>query len=96
MGLEKGTEVSQKSGWLEKKTTQKGEEMGDRHQMQFWGITYARELYENQINIDHKTTLDSAYDWHCVPQYKIEERPGNTGPCSQKDKDYDVIWSSGH
>lgn len=31
-----------------------------------------------------------------IPQYKREEEPGNTHPCSQKEKDYDVIQSSGH
>lgn len=30
-------------------------------------------------------------DTGSVPQYKIEERPENTGPCPQKDKDYDAI-----
>lgn len=34
-------------------------------------------------------------DTGSVPQYKIEGRPRNTDPRSQKDKDYDVIKSSG-
>lgn len=67
--------------------------MGDRQGMQLCGFTYGRELpYGREIewNINHKNTGQCIRLTQTV-YHNRKERPGNTGPCPQKDEDYDAI-----
>lgn len=63
----------------------------------FCGITHATELHEIECNItaqNYWTVPMTDISIDSVLQYKMKERPGNTDPHSQKDKDYDIIRPS--